>query len=130
MAGQKVRAAVNAELARFNLAIRLRDISIVEHFHKAAIFIGSEAGELAHGRDAIAALLAALFKAPYTVQFDWKSVEAARSGDTAWFLADGEVVISSAEGEKRRLYGLTGVLVESKRGWRWRMFHGSEPFPN
>lgn len=129
MAGQKVHAAVNTALAQLNLALRLRDISVVEHFHKTAIFLGSEAGELAHGREAIAALLAELFKAPYTLQFDWKSVEAARSGDTAWFLAAGDAVISSSQGDKRRPYSLTGVLVESKRGWRWRLFHGSEPFP-
>ena len=129
MAGQKVHAAVNTALAQFNLALRLRDTSIVEHFHKTAILVGSEQSDLSRGREAIAAHLGRIFTRAYTIQFDWKSVEASRAGETAWFFADGELVISSAAGDERRPYNLTGVLVESKRGWRWRLFHGSEPLP-
>ncbi len=127
MAGQKVHGAVNAALASLNIALKLRDPAITESFHKNAILIGSEQSDLSRGREAIAAHLGRIFARPYTIQFEWTSVEASRAGDTAWFFADGEVVIVAADGEQRRPYNLTGVLVETKRGWRWRLFHGSEP---
>ena len=129
MAGQKVHAAVNAALATFNIALKHRDPAVAESFHKNAILIGSEQSDLSRGREAIAAHLAKIFTRAFTIQFDWKSVEATRAGETTWFFAAGELVISSAAGEERRPYNLTGVLVETKRGWRWRLFHGSEPLP-
>lgn len=129
MAGQKVHVAVNAALGHLNTALRLRDLSFVDTFHKNAVLIGSEASDLSRGREAILAHMSRIFAQPYTVQFDWKSVDVARAGETAWFFADGELVLSRASGIERRRYQLTGVLVESKRGWRWRLFHGSEPLP-
>ena len=128
MAGKTAHGAVTAALAEFNRALRFRDAGIVERFHKSALFVGSEPGELARGRAAITALFAKILASASTVQFDWTSVETARSGGTLWFFADGAVVIRSPGGEERRPYGLTGVLVKGKKGWRWRLFHGSEPW--
>jgi len=101
---------------------------MARQFHRSALFIGSEPGEMARGRKAIRALLGNIFASPATVQFQWSSVEAACSGRTLWFFADGVVVITSPGGEQRRPYGLSGILTKGKAGWRWRMFHGSEPW--
>jgi uncharacterized protein (TIGR02246 family) len=128
MAGRKVQAMVEAMLRDFNTALRVRDPDIASLFHNTALFIGSEPGEMARGRDAIAALFVSILASPASVQFDWSTIETARSGDTAWFFADGAVVIDSAAGRTRRPYGLTGVLVKGRKGWRWRLFHGSEPW--
>lgn len=128
MAGRKLQAAVAALLNDFNRALAERDPALAGSFDKDAIFLGSEPGEVAHGRTAIAALLAGIFASPHTIRFDWTSVEADRHGETAWFSASGEVVILGAGSETRRVYTLTGVLVETKSGWRWRLFHGAEPW--
>jgi ketosteroid isomerase-like protein len=115
-------------LGAFNDALRLKDRGIAAAFHKSALFIGSEPGEMARGRDGIATLLSGIFASDSTVQFEWASIEAMRTARTVWFFADGHVVITSAAGERRRAYRLSGVLEKTKRDWRWRLFHGSEPW--
>lgn len=128
MPEQKVHKAVAAALAALNAALSARDPAIVGHFHRSALFIGSEPGEMARGRTEIAALFARILGSPATVQFHWTSIETAQSGSTLWFFADGEVEIVAQGRETRRTYGLTGVLVKGRHGWRWRLFHGSEPW--
>lgn len=130
MAGQRANKAVEVALDELNRALRERDPGFAGAFQKNAILVGSEASDLSRGREAIGAHLGAIFERPYLIQFAWQAVDAARSGVAAWFFADGELVVIRPEGEQRRPYSLTGVLVESKRGWRWRLFHGSEPLPS
>lgn len=126
--GQKVEALAKSALGELNAALQLRDPSIASRFHKSALFVGSEPGEFARGRGAIAALLERIFASAATVQFEWASVEASRSGDSLWFFADGSAVIAASGDVCRRPYRLTGVLGRTRRGWRWRLFHGSEPW--
>jgi uncharacterized protein (TIGR02246 family) len=130
MGGQRVHNAVAAALEALNRALRERDPAFADSFHKNAILIGSEASDLSRGRQAIGAHFGEIYAAPRLYQFTWNNVEVARSGDASWFFADGELIVISPDGEARRPYNLTGVLVESKRGWRWRLFHGSEPLPS
>jgi uncharacterized protein (TIGR02246 family) len=130
MGGQRPNNAVGAALDELNRVFRDRDPAIGEMFHKNAILVGSERSDLSRGREAIAAHLGSIYQRPYLLQFEWKTVDVARSGDAAWFFADGDLVLIAPDGETRRPYNLTGVLVESKRGWRWRLFHGSEPLPS
>jgi ketosteroid isomerase-like protein len=128
MSDQAAAAAVGAALGQFNQALRDRDPALAESFDEAAIFIGSEPGEFALGREALSTLLDNIFRSPSTVQFEWSTVEASGIGETIWFYADGIVIITSPSGEQRRPYRLTGVLDRSGSGWRWRLFHGSEPW--
>lgn len=128
MAKEATVAVVKAELDRFNSALRNRDATLARSFHRTAIFLGSEPGELALGNEAIARLFEAIMRSSSTVQFEWARIEARRAGRTTWFLADGEVCIAAPHGETRRPYSLTGVLELGRAGWRWRLFHGSEPW--
>ena len=120
--------AVQAVLDEFNRGLRMKDQGLAKRFHKTAIFVGSEPGELARGRDELTQLFGAMFQSPATVQFEWASVEANSTGDTAWFYAEGTVVIVAPDREQRRPYALTGVIEKGRQGWRWRLFHGSEPW--
>jgi ketosteroid isomerase-like protein len=128
MGGTELQAVVRGVLDEFDAALRAKDPNIARRFDASAIFIGSEPGEMARGHEEIAALLDSVLKSPNAVRFAWASIDVNRAGETAWFFADGEVVISNDAGETRRPYGLTGVLVEGADGWRWRLFHGSEPW--
>lgn len=122
-------AIARATLEAFNRALAERDAGIARSFHKRAQFRGSEPGEEAVGRDAIGALLAGIFASSNSVQFDWQKLAAERRADTLWLLAVGDVVITAANGSvQRRPYSLSGVLVKSRKRWRWWLFHGSEPW--
>ena len=108
MPEQKVHKAVAAALAAIDEALSARDPAIVGHFHKSALFIGSEPGEMARGRTEMVALFARIFGSPATVQFHWTSIETARSGSTLWFFADGEVAIIAQGRETSRPMGSPG----------------------
>ena len=130
MGGHEATRVVTEALDGLNRALRLKDADFADTFHREATLIGSEASDLQRGREAIRGHLAAIYARPYVVQFDWKSVEIERTGDVVWFFADGELIVKSSEGERRAHYNLTGIIVEGKNGWRWRLFHGSEPLPS
>lgn len=123
-----IREVVETALDRFNAALSSRDPGIAQSFDPSIVFVGSEPGEEAHGRAELEAILAGIFRSAATVQFDWQKVNASGEGRAAWFQADGTVIITSATGESRRPYRLTGVLVNGDDGWKWRLFHGSEPW--
>lgn len=127
MAGQAVDF-VRTALAAFNGALANRDAAVATWFHRDALFIGSEPGEQASGREAIGRLFATILASPNSVQFEWAEVEARRQGRLIWFFADGAVVISGNGRTVRRPYGLTGVLEAARSGTVWRLFHGSEPW--
>jgi ketosteroid isomerase-like protein len=91
------------------------------------MLVGSEPGEIVRGGAALAAFFAALFAASVRLTWNWQTVEISNAGDTAWFFAEGEVVIQGSDGERRRPYRLSGVLSRIEDAWKWRLFHGSEP---
>jgi hypothetical protein len=115
-----------AALDELNGAMRRRDPAISELFLPDALLVGSEPGEVARGRPAIAALLGSIHAKDYIVWWDLPKLEAGGGGDHVWFFAEGEVVL--ADTTVRRLpYRISGALTRTETGWRWALFHGSEP---
>jgi ketosteroid isomerase-like protein len=120
-------AGIEDALWRLGRLMYERDPAMADEFVADALLVGSEPGEIARGREAIRALIAAIHSKPYRVTWQWDRVDATVEGDLGWFYADGAVVIEDA-GELRRLaYRLAGVLQQVDNIWRWRLFHGSEP---
>lgn len=119
---------VHRALDDLNAGLAGRDAGLAARFHADAMFIGSEPGESARGQDEIGRLFAAIAQSPNSVAFDWASVEVQGEGAVIWFLACGDVAISGGSGTVRRSYSLSGVLERAGDDYRWRLFHGSEPW--
>lgn len=129
MAETTLTAEIAAFLDRLSALMQARDPLIIEQFtdDDATLLIGSEPGEIARGRTAIAALFAAIFTSPSAVHWEWDIIEAARQGDIAWFFAEGSAVLVGSEETTWRAYRLSGVLARNGGDWRLAQFHGSEP---
>jgi uncharacterized membrane protein/ketosteroid isomerase-like protein len=125
----RTREEVSAALDRLNQLLSARNTSIVDEFASTpdVILLGSEAGEVAIGRDQLAAFFDRLFALPVQLSWEWKERRISSEGDVAWVFADGSVVLTSPSGEMRAPYRMTGVLQRTAGQWRWRQFHGSEP---
>jgi hypothetical protein len=117
-----VRAALN----ELNRAMRGRDPAIGELFLPDALLVGSEPGEVARGRQAIADLLGAIHARDYMVWWDLPQVDAGGDYDQVWFFAEGEAVLVDTR-SRRLAYRISGALLRTEAGWRWALFHGSEP---
>lgn len=120
---------VRKTLIRLNDGLARRDLALVDDFAAGAdtLLVGSEVGEVARGRAGVAAHLKTLFDRPQTIAFAWREVEVSVHGHVAFLHAEGEVVVRGDDGETRRPYRLTGVLVLQGGLWKWRLYHGSEP---
>jgi uncharacterized protein (TIGR02246 family) len=129
MAETTLTAEIAAFLDRLSALMQARDPLIVEQFtdDDATMLVGSEPGEIARGRTAIAALFVAIFGSPNAIHWEWDIVETARQGDIAWFFAEGSAVLVGPEETTWRAYRLSGVLVRNDGDWRLAQFHGSEP---
>jgi len=115
-----------AALDELNRAMRERNPAVAGLFEPDALLVGSEPGEIARGRDAIGALLLAIHAKDYTVWWDMPQLDAGGTDGRAWFFGEGEVVLVGPT-ETRLGYRISGVLVDTEAGWRWTLFHGSEP---
>lgn len=120
---------VRQALMRLNALLMKRDPAVVDEFtgDDDTLLVGSEMGEVARGRAGLEAHFAAIFARPQTISFDWREVEVAVHGTTAWLHAEGHVVLHGDAGDERRAYRLTGVFELHGGRWKWRLFHGSEP---
>ncbi len=119
--------AVRQAVERLGARLFARDRAIAEEFATDAVLVGSEAGERADGKAAIAALFASLMEKPRTVRLVWDSLDVTVAGDLAWIFAEGNALLAQ-DGEERAFpYRLSGVLSFQGGAWTWRLFHGSEP---
>ncbi|HEV7717663.1 MAG TPA: nuclear transport factor 2 family protein [Arsenicitalea sp.] len=128
MAATAIGDTVRNALERLSHFMQSRDLAILDEFDEAAgtILIGSEPGEIARGKDELARFFAAIFSGPSSVRWEWDTLDVDGQDDTAWFFAEGYAILTD-ERETRLVYRLSGVLVRTPKGWRWRLFHGSEP---
>jgi ketosteroid isomerase-like protein len=120
---------VRKTLIRLNDYLARRDLSLLDDFGvgEDTLMVGSEMGEVARGRAAISAHLQSIFSRAETLSFAWREVEVSVHGHVAFLHAEGEAVLRGADGETRRPYRLTGVLMLQNGLWKWRLYHGSEP---
>jgi ketosteroid isomerase-like protein len=114
-------------LQRLGMLVKGRDIAVVEEFAPDGMLIGSEPGEIARGHHELTAFFTALFAKPVSVIWDWETLDLHASGANAWVFAEGAAVLDNSTGSRRLPYRLSGVLEAVGPGWKWRLFHGSEP---
>ena len=117
---------VRTALGELNRAMLDRDPAVAELFLSDALLVGSEPGEVARGRTAIAALLGAIHAMDYTGWWDLPQLDSGGSDQQVWFFAEGDVVLAGAQ-TRRLPYRISGTLTRTEAGWRWALFHGSEP---
>jgi hypothetical protein len=114
-------------LETINRRMRDRDSAVADLFVAHALLVGSEANEIASGRHAIAALLAAIHARDYVVWWDFPQLYCGGDTQRIWLFAEGHVVVERASGSDRLPYRLSAALVAQDGHWRWELFHGSEP---
>jgi uncharacterized protein (TIGR02246 family) len=124
------RQAVRDALTALDKAFERQDLRAVRELcTEDVVFIGSGEGEEAVGRDAIGPMFDALSLQLEGVKFSlaWESVEIDVLGGVALISARGSARLETQRRADTLRYRLTGVLVRSTHGWRWRVYHGSEP---
>jgi hypothetical protein len=119
---------IGQTLARLNTLLAAKDPAIAAEFATSAdvLLVGSEAGEVVVGSDALPAFFQTLFALPLRLAWEWRTTRVTSCGSIAWIFADGEVVLDDGRQPTRKPYRLSGVLEKGGR-WRWRMFHGADP---
>ena len=91
-------------------------------------YVGSEAGELAHGRQAVRRLLTHLFRRPDAYSWDPTQLVAHPVGGVVHLTAEATGHATSDDGTREDFpYRLTGILQPTSSGWKWRVCVGTEP---
>jgi hypothetical protein len=111
-----IQALVDRDLARTLACLSSRPEPAV---------LGSEAGELALGRNGVEAFFRRIYARPQPFRFDFPSRSWSVHADVAWLTADGTVVEPMAADGKP--YRLTAVFVVEDGAWKVALWSGSEP---
>ncbi len=125
----EVRSQVCQALERFNDLVSTRNPQVLAEFAPGdeLLLVGSEAGEVATGRQELEAFFARVFARDVAFSWEWDRIDVSHAGDLAWVFADGRTVLSTAQEQRRTPYRITGVLERHGGRWLWRQYHGSEP---
>jgi hypothetical protein len=121
--------AVLVKLDRLSTLVFARDPAIVDELWSDLGFrlVGSEEGEIAETRDAVAAHMGILFAKPIRVCWSWDDRKVTRHGDVAWVFAEGCVEIVRPDHTAREPYRALCIFQKVDGRWCWRLFSGSEP---
>lgn len=124
-----LRSQIVGVLDLFNNLVSTKDPHVLAEFIPGddVLLVGSESGEIAKGRQHLEAFFARIFAREVTFSWEWERIEASQAGDLAWFFAEGWVVLSSLQGQRKSPYRVSGVLERHGERWLWRQYHGSEP---
>ncbi len=117
---------IEALLARWSERVARKDLAIMADFANDAVMVNAATGEIAEGAAQIRALLQKAFAQPGSAAWHWHDLRASGHGDIAWFIADGTVVLTEDERERRQPYRLGGVIQRQGERWIWRQFQGAE----
>jgi ketosteroid isomerase-like protein len=125
----EVRSQVREVLERFDDLVSTQNLQVLAEFAPGdeVLLVGSDAGEVATGRQELEAFFARIFARDTTFSWEWDRIDVSHAGDLAWFFAEGRVVLSTAKEQRRAPYRITGVLERHGERWLWRQYHGSEP---
>ena len=91
------------------------------------LLIGSEAGEIAAGRQELESFFSHIFARDTTFSWEWDRIDVSYAGNLAWFFAEGRVILSTVTQQRKTPYRITGILERQGDRWLWRHYHGSEP---
>ena len=93
-------------------------------------YVGSEQGERAHGRAAVAALFASLFTR--SEAYSWQATELVsyRCVQGVFVMVEAEGLATGGDGEREAFaYRLCGLLEWCGDDWAWRACNASVPEP-
>jgi uncharacterized protein (TIGR02246 family) len=123
--------AIRQTLINWNAAVKAKDIDkAMQIFDDNArvTIIGSEPYEIYIGRDTVKSFIIDFLSLNATVQWGMENVEIDQHENTAWAFMNGTVTITGDAGNVSALpYRFLVVMVKRETGWKWRIFHGSEP---
>jgi hypothetical protein len=116
-------------LERFNQLVSTKNMLVLDEFASGdgVLLIGSDAGEIATGNQQIEAFFTRIFAREGSFSWEWNRIDVSHSENLAWFFADGVVVLSMANENRKSPNRITGVLERQGARWLWRQYHGSEP---
>jgi len=125
----EVKSQVREVLERFNELVSTRNLDVLAEFAPGdeVLLVGSEAGEVASGRQELQAFFTRVFERENTFSWEWDRLEVSHQGNVAWFFAEGRVVLSTPNEQRKSAYRISGVLERQGERWLWRQYHGSEP---
>jgi hypothetical protein len=123
------QSLVDQVLERFNHLVSTRNLQVLAEFVPGdeVLLIGSEVGEIAKGRQELEGFFTRVFARQATFSWEWDRMDVSHAGDLMWFFAEGQVILSSASGQRKSPYRISGVLERHGGRWLWRQYHGSEP---
>lgn len=126
---ENVKSQVYEVLERFNDLVYSQNMQVLSEFasDEDVILIGSESGEIAKGRQELEAFFVRIFARDVTFSWEWDRIDVSQAGDLAWFFAEGRVILSTANDQRKTPYRISGVLERCDERWLWRQYHGSEP---
>jgi ketosteroid isomerase-like protein len=126
---EALRMQIDEVLELFNNLVSTKDPQVLAEFVPGddVLLIGSDYGEIAKGRQPLEAFFARIFAREVTFSWEWERIEASQAGDLAWFFAEGQVVLSTTQEQRKSPYRVSGVLERHGERWLWRQYHGSEP---
>ena len=125
----KIGSQVREVLARFNKLVSTKSPQVLAEFapDDDVLLIGSDAGEVARGRQELQAFFDRIFAREVSFSWEWDRLDVSQSGELAWFFAEGRVVLTTAQERRKAPYRTSGVLERHGERWLWRQYHGSEP---
>jgi hypothetical protein len=119
---------LNADLDLLIEAIATRDLAAsLSAFSTDTdpAIIGSEAGEVALGREEVEAFLRRISTRPSSFRFDLPARTWAQRDEVVWVIAEGTVVEPFAVVAKP--YRLTGVFIREHGVWKLALWCGAQP---
>lgn len=127
----EIKSQVRHVLERFNELVSTKNPQVLEEFAPGddVLLIGSDAGEVAADRQALKAFFDRVFARENTFSWEWDRLDVSHDENLAWFFAEGRVVLTTAQEQRKAPYRVSGVLERQGERWLWRQYHGSEPVP-
>ena len=125
----EIKSQVRDVLERFNELVSTKNLQVLEEFAPGndVLLIGSDAGEVSAGRQALEAFFDRIFARENTFSWEWDRLDVSHDDNLAWFFAEGRVVLTTAQEQRKAPYRISGVLQRQGERWLWRQYHGSEP---
>lgn len=125
-----VKAEIISSLSKWNEAANSRNVRQFMDLYDSGtdiMLVGSDSGEVFKGRDEIETWITNLFSFA-SFSWDMKRIDIDHNGNTAWVFMDGFMIVTNDRGKTNKFpYRFTGILVKSKKSWKWRFFNGSVP---
>lgn len=90
-------------------------------------YVGSEQGESAYGRSAVATLLDELFSRAESYGWQARNAIVHRIDAGAFVIADADGIEEGPTSTEPFAYRVSGLLELVDGDWRWRAVQGSEP---